>query len=98
MMTMAQNLVGPNGPDAQTCKVYAMLCGTNVQADSIFTYQKVNTSATVTIPQFDTSAVIANGGVFGNITVFAYYKTMYFELELSGYNDQDSSRSVGSRC
>ena len=97
MMTMAQNLVGPNGPDAQTCKVYAMLCGTNVQADSIFTYQKVNTSATVTIPQFDTSAVIANGGVFGNITVFAYYKTMYFELELSGYNDQDSSRSVGEQ-
>jgi hypothetical protein len=94
MMTMAQNLVGPNGPDAQTCTVYAMLCGTNVQADTIFAYQKFNNEASVTIPQFDTSVAIANGGVFGNITVFANYKTMYFELQLSGYNDQDSSRSV----
>ena len=97
MMTMAQNLVGPNGPDAQTCTVYAMLCGTNVQADTIFAYQKFNNEASVTIPQFDTSVAIANGGVFGNITVFAHYKTMYFELQLSGYNDQDSSRSVAEQ-
>jgi hypothetical protein len=91
MMSMYQNLVGPNGPDSQVCTVAAMLCGTSAQADTIFAYQKFNNEASVTIPQFDTSVAIANGGLFGNITVFAHYKTMYFELALTGYYDQNAS-------
>jgi Calx-beta domain. len=96
LITMYQTLDGPNGPDAQICTITAMICGTDVQADSIFKYQKENLGASVAIPQYDTTAVFAHPGVSG-ITVFAHFKAMYFELALSGYSDRDSSLSVATQ-
>ena len=93
LLSMYQNLIGPNGPDSQVCTVVAMDFGTDANADSMFSSQKVNTSAIVAIPQYDTLVAIASSGILGNITAYAHFKEMYFELQLSGYYLQDSSCS-----
>ncbi|MGB7567553.1 MAG: hypothetical protein WBM07_06830 [Chitinivibrionales bacterium] len=94
LLSMYQNLIGPNGPDSQVCTVVAMDFVTNASAASMFGYMKESDSANIiAIPQFDTSVAVASTGIAGNITAYAHFKEMYFELQLSGYASRDSSCS-----
>jgi hypothetical protein len=95
LVSMYQYMVGPNGPDSQVCMVIAMDFSTAAQADSMFRYEKE--TSTVPIPEYESSVAIAYPGILGNITVYAHFKAIYFELMLSGYIDQDAARLIASQ-
>jgi hypothetical protein len=95
LVSMYQNLTGPDDP--QICTFTAMDFGASALADSEYVYQKSFSS--VSIPEFDTSVAIAYPGMegTGNITVFAHFNALYFELALSGYTDQTASCLAASQ-
>ncbi len=95
LVSMYQYMVGPNGPDSQVCMVIAMDFSTAAQADSMFRLQKE--TSTVLIPDYESSVAIAYPGILGNITVYAHFKAIYFELMLSGYVDQNASCLIASQ-
>ena len=95
LVSMYQNLWGPNGPDSQIVTVIAMDFGTESQADSMFRHEAE--TSTVPIPDYETSVAIAYPGIAGNITAYAHFKAMYFELVLSGYVDQNASCLMASQ-
>jgi hypothetical protein len=82
-VAMFQDLVGP---DPQTCNVVAMDFVTDAQATAKFAYQRENGASTA-IPGYDRSVAIASTDLAG-ITVYAHFKALYFELQMSGYADQ----------
>jgi hypothetical protein len=86
-LAMYQEMVGPS-PNA--CEVIAMDFVTEDNATSMVTYQQKQTSAAVTIPQYDLSVAIAYPVISG-ITVFAHFKASYFEVSLTGYADQNAA-------
>lgn len=90
---MYQDLVGP---DPSLCTVVAMDFGTEAQAKTMATFQKQATNAEVAIPQYDSSVAMASEGITG-ITVFAYFKSSYFELQLDGYSDPASAASAAQK-
>jgi hypothetical protein len=85
-VAMFQDLVGP---DPQTCNVVAMDFVTDAQATAKFAYQRENGASTA-IPGYDRSVAIASTDLAG-ITVYAHFKALYFELQMSGYLGSDDN-------
>lgn len=94
LVSMYQNLAGPDG---QICTFLAMDFGTAALADSEYFFQAESDS--VAIPEFDRSVAIGYPGMAGtgNVTVYAHFKAMYFEIALSGFADPNESGLVASR-
>jgi len=93
LVAMYQDLVGP---DPQACEVVVMDFGTEAHANSMFTYEKQLRSASVPIAQYDTSAAIGSA-TLGGVSVYAYSKALYFEVQLTGYADQNAAVSVAAQ-
>jgi hypothetical protein len=84
------------GPDPASCIVISMDFVTEDQARSMVDYQRQQFSASITIPQYDSSMAIAAGALTG-ITVFANFKAMYFELQIDGISDQSAAVKVAGQ-
>jgi hypothetical protein len=97
LVTMVQNMIGPNGPDSQICEVVAMDFGTSANADSMFVSQIRSANVQVPIPGFDGAAAMAGGEMFGNIIGYAHFNQMYFEVQMSGYYDQSASSAAAGQ-
>ena len=97
LVTMVQNLIGPNGPDSQICEVVAMDFGASANADSMFVSQIRSATVQVPIPGFDGAAAMAGGQMFGNIIGYAHFSQMYFEVQMSGYYDQNASSAAAGQ-
>jgi hypothetical protein len=77
------------GPDPQTCNVVTMDFVIDSKATDKFTYQKDN-GASTPIPGYDESVAIASTNLTG-INVYAHFKALYFELQMSGYLGSDDN-------
>ena len=77
------------GPDPQTCNVVTMDFVIDSKATDKFTYQKDN-GASTPIPGYDESVAIASTNLTG-INVYAHFKALYFELQMSGYMGSDDN-------
>lgn len=82
-----------SGPDPATCIVISMDFVTDDQAKSMVDFQRQEYSASVTIPQYDSSVAVASEALTG-ITVFAHFKSVYFELQIDGIPDQSAATRV----
>ncbi|HJX67027.1 MAG TPA: DUF6599 family protein, partial [Polyangia bacterium] len=91
-VSMFQDLVGP---DPQICTVTAMDFGTNVNANSMFTYQRSN-GASLAIPGYGTSAAIGLS-TLGGMIAYAHFNSLYFEVQLSGFADTTSASAVAGQ-
>jgi hypothetical protein len=58
-------------------------------------FERTLTSASVSIPPFEASAAIG-AEVLSGFTVYAHFKSSYFEVQLSGFADQDSAVQVAA--
>ena len=86
-----------NGPAPQTCNLTAMHFGTEAQAKSMLAAQQTTMSASLSIPNYDSSEASASQTLTG-ITVFAAFKDLYLEVVLDGYgSDVDSASQAGAK-
>ena len=92
-LVMYQDLVGP---DPKICTVAAMDFSTDAKAISMFTFQQQQTHADVTVPQYTSAEAIGSATLTG-ITVFAHFKTSYFEIQLDGEPDQTAATQVAQK-
>jgi hypothetical protein len=86
-LAMYQQMVGQ---DPASCIIVSMDFVTEDQARSMVDYQRQQYSASVTIQPYDSEVSIAAAGLTG-ITVFAHFKSMYFELQIDGVPDQSAA-------
>lgn len=100
LVNVYQDLVGPpedGGTDPTMCSpLVAMDCGTTANAERMFNYWKENSGASVAIPGYDATVAIGYPGLGGNQTVYAHFKTVYFELVLGGYLSIDQSSAAAA--
>jgi hypothetical protein len=87
LLAMYQEMVGPNG---ESCTVVAMDFGTETQALDMFTYEQQHTAASIAIPQYDASVAVASSAI-GGITAYAHITASYFEVQLTGFGDQEDT-------
>jgi hypothetical protein len=78
------------GPDPQTCNLVVMDYVTDNKANDKFTSQKDSGLPYVTITGYDESVAIATTNLTG-ITVYAHFKALYVELQMSGYLGSDDN-------
>jgi hypothetical protein len=86
-LAMYQQMVGP---DPASCIVVSMDFVAEDQARSMVDYQRQQASASVRIPPYESDVAIAAEALTG-ITVFARFKSMYFELQIDGVPDPSAA-------
>jgi hypothetical protein len=88
---LVQELVGP---DPQNATFWAMDMTSEANAKSMVAYEQTTTSASVAIPGYDSSVAIASEALT-SITVYAYFKALYFQLILDGFgSDHEPARQL----
>lgn len=92
-LAMYQQMIGP---DPASCIVVSMDFVTDEQAKAMVEYQRQQASASVTIPQYDSSAAIAAQALTG-ITVFAHFRSTYFELQIDGVSDPNAATKLAGQ-
>jgi len=84
---MFQDLMGP---DPQTCNVVVMDFVTDCLATTEYTGQQGNGSYVIEVAGYDDSVAIVTTTLTG-INVYAHFKALYIELQMSGYLAEDGS-------
>jgi hypothetical protein len=92
------HLVGPTGSDGVQNEIavhsFIMDFGTESNAQDEFNYQKTKYSADAfDIPKYSSKIAFARA-VFGGITVYAYFRKFYFELQFIGFDNQNHAVST----
>lgn len=92
-VSMYQDLTGPS---QEICTATAMDFVAADNANGMFAYRQLK-DASVAVPGYGASDALASTFALGGETVYAHFKASYFELSLSGFDDDTSAGAAAKQ-
>ena len=93
-VSMYQDLTGSG---TEICTAIAMDFVTADKATGMFAFQQQNKGASIAVPGYGASDALASAFTLGGQNVYAHFSASYFELWLSGFDDDTSAGAAAKQ-